>query len=137
MLIDLVERYSAECSFGILYVCTPTEICRKRNEDRAQSDRVPDAAFQRMENAFEPPDREKCAFEASLVTFESDAASLEDCIETLLVNAERLKQAHSEKTQENARKEQMRVSARALPVTRTQLMESYACAVEVGPRPHT
>lgn len=102
--------YSAECGFGILYVSTPTEICRERNEARGQSDRVPTVVFQRMADAFEPPDQQTCAFEANLVTFENDAC-LEDCIQTLLANAKRLKQEHSAKAQENAQKEQMRVSA--------------------------
>lgn len=121
-----VERYSAQCGFGILYVHTPIGICRERNEARGQSERVPDTVFQRMVDAFEPPDHKKCAFEANLVVLESDA-SLGDCIQTLLVNAERLKHEYSAKVQEITHKKQMRVSVALKEEIRTSQCHGKLC----------
>ncbi|KAJ0409749.1 hypothetical protein ATCC90586_001062 [Pythium insidiosum] len=46
----------ARCGFGVLYVDTPPDVCASRNRQRTGRARVPDDVWQRMADAFEPPD---------------------------------------------------------------------------------
>ena len=59
-----------------LYVNVPVELARARNERRAANEIVPRVAFDRMANAFEPPDPRKRTFE--LPTVRIDDADADD-----------------------------------------------------------
>ena len=59
-----------------LYVNVPVELARARNERRAANEIVPRVAFDRMANAFEPPDPRKRTFE--LPTVRTDDADADD-----------------------------------------------------------
>ncbi|GLD93113.1 hypothetical protein PINS_up001705 [Pythium insidiosum] len=46
----------ARCGFGVLYVDTAPDVCATRNRQRHGRARVPEDVWQRMADAFEPPD---------------------------------------------------------------------------------
>ena len=58
-----------------LYVNVPVELARARNERRAANEIVPRVAFDRMANAFEPPDPSKRTFEHPTVRTDDDASN--------------------------------------------------------------
>ena len=58
-----------------LYVNVPVELARARNERRAANEIVPRVAFDRMANAFEPPDTSKRTFEHPTVRTDDDAST--------------------------------------------------------------
>lgn len=58
-----------------LYVNVPVELARARNERRAADEIVPSVAFDRMANAFEPPDPSKRTFEDPTVRTDDDASN--------------------------------------------------------------
>lgn len=58
-----------------LHVNVPVELARARNERRAADEIVPSVAFDRMANAFEPPDPGKRTFEDPTVRTDDDASN--------------------------------------------------------------
>ncbi|EEY69417.1 uncharacterized protein PITG_05651 [Phytophthora infestans T30-4] len=78
------------CGFAILFVNTPTEICRERNAGRNKKTRVPDEVFQRTEAAFEPPNGDQNLWEVNTCEFDGmgDISDAKELVNTLIQQAE-------------------------------------------------
>ncbi|TMW63368.1 hypothetical protein Poli38472_002309 [Pythium oligandrum] len=119
---------AAKCGFGIVHLETPVSTCRSRNRSRVGLARVPDDAFERMVQCFEPPGAASVTHEMNTVVMGSDdVEELRRSLAVLAAQAEEIHQNIEKAAQHEARRYQQKQED--LKATKENLVHGVDVAV--------